>query len=162
MGTPCVYTSISKDRDYCAFAPKIFGKLPKKYTISKNYEITNKRLSCVKELAQNVSFMKSVTRQLWLQACGALLPNCKQTQAKLRFFLHKKYELLLPSLCSNHTMPFSLSSQLLSSDPCMLPEQRVDRGAIRFILSGANVMCPGLTSPGAKLIDMPKDSIVVS
>lgn len=26
---------------------------------------------------------------------------------------------------------------------------QVDKGAIRFILSSANIMCPGLTSPGA-------------
>lgn len=33
----------------------------------------------------------------------------------------------------------------------MLPWMQVDRGAIRFILSGANIMCPGLTSKGAKM-----------
>jgi len=49
-----------------------------------------------------------------------------------------------------------------SSDPFMLPQEQVDRGAIRFILSGANIMCPGLTSPGAKMIPQPKDAIVVS
>ena len=33
----------------------------------------------------------------------------------------------------------------------MLPIQIVDKGAIKFILSGAHIMCPGLTSPGAFL-----------
>jgi len=28
---------------------------------------------------------------------------------------------------------------------------QVDRGAIRFVLAGANIMCPGLTSPGGFL-----------
>lgn len=28
---------------------------------------------------------------------------------------------------------------------------QVDRGAIRFVLAGANIMCPGLTSPGGSL-----------
>lgn len=28
---------------------------------------------------------------------------------------------------------------------------QVDRGAIRFVLAGANIMCPGLTSPGGCL-----------
>lgn len=32
---------------------------------------------------------------------------------------------------------------------------RVDRGAIKFILGGANIMCPGLTSKGAQLPDSP-------
>lgn len=31
------------------------------------------------------------------------------------------------------------------------PSVKVDRGAIKFVLSGANIMCPGLTSPGAAL-----------
>lgn len=30
---------------------------------------------------------------------------------------------------------------------------QVDRGAIRFVLAGANIMCPGLTSPGGALDD---------
>ncbi|KAK3724952.1 hypothetical protein QZH41_017159 [Actinostola sp. cb2023] len=52
--------------------------------------------------------------------------------------------------------------RLLHQYPSMLPHEQVDRGAIRFILSGANIMCPGLTSPGAKMILQPKDAIVVS
>lgn len=28
---------------------------------------------------------------------------------------------------------------------------RVDTGAIKFVLQGANIMCPGLTSPGATI-----------
>lgn len=45
----------------------------------------------------------------------------------------------------------------------MLPWLQVDRGAIKFILSGANIMCPGLTSQGAKMeTNLPEDTIVVS
>lgn len=33
----------------------------------------------------------------------------------------------------------------------MMSKVQVDRGAIKFVLSGANIMCPGLTSPGGKL-----------
>lgn len=42
------------------------------------------------------------------------------------------------------------------------PRVQVDRGAIKFVLSGANVMCPGLTSPGAKLPEenLEKDTLV--
>ena len=49
-----------------------------------------------------------------------------------------------------------------TADPFILPHQQVDKGAIKFILSGANIMCPGLTSPGAKLNHAEKDSIIVS
>lgn len=40
----------------------------------------------------------------------------------------------------------------------------MDRGAIKFVLSGANIMAPGLTSKGGRLPDaenpLPKDTIV--
>lgn len=35
--------------------------------------------------------------------------------------------------------------------PECFPSVQVDRGAIKFVLAGANIMCPGLTSAGAKL-----------
>ncbi|CUM64763.1 uncharacterized protein PRCAT00002374001 [Priceomyces carsonii] len=46
--------------------------------------------------------------------------------------------------------------------PNCFPSVQVDRGAIKFVMSGANIMCPGLTSPGAKLPDesLEKDTIV--
>jgi PUA domain protein len=44
----------------------------------------------------------------------------------------------------------------------MLPQVQVDRGAIKFVMSGANIMCPGLTSPGGKLPEeIPNNAIVV-
>jgi PUA domain protein len=49
--------------------------------------------------------------------------------------------------------------RLLHKYPFILRPEQVDKGAIRFVLSGANIMCPGLTSPGAKLCEAPKDSI---
>lgn len=36
-------------------------------------------------------------------------------------------------------------------DPSLLPKVGIDRGAIRFLLAGAHMMCPGLTSAGGYL-----------
>ncbi|XP_022366095.1 malignant T-cell-amplified sequence 1-like, partial [Enhydra lutris kenyoni] len=47
--------------------------------------------------------------------------------------------------------PFYPTLRLLHKFPFILPHQQVDKGAIKFVLSGANIMCPGLTSPGAQL-----------
>lgn len=44
--------------------------------------------------------------------------------------------------------------------PVFLPKQQVDKGAIRFLLSGANIMCPGLTSPGAYMNPAEKGTVV--
>lgn len=35
--------------------------------------------------------------------------------------------------------------------PKIIPSLRVDRGAIRYLLAGANMMCPGFTSKGGRL-----------
>ncbi|CAZ80443.1 unnamed protein product [Tuber melanosporum] len=43
------------------------------------------------------------------------------------------------------------SLRLVHKFPNCFPTVQVDRGAIRFVLAGAMLMCPGLTSPGARL-----------
>ncbi|XP_057589293.1 malignant T-cell-amplified sequence 1-like [Hippopotamus amphibius kiboko] len=48
--------------------------------------------------------------------------------------------------------PFYPTLRLLHQYPFLLPRQQVDKGAIKFVLSGAHVMCPGLTSAGAQLL----------
>ncbi|KAH6880086.1 hypothetical protein B0T10DRAFT_495821 [Thelonectria olida] len=41
--------------------------------------------------------------------------------------------------------------KLVHRFPNAFPSIRIDRGAIRFVLSGATLMAPGLTSPGGRL-----------
>lgn len=55
--------------------------------------------------------------------------------------------------------PFYPTLRLLHKYPFILPHQQVDKGAIKFVLSGANIMCPGLTS-GVKLYTAAVDTIV--
>jgi predicted RNA-binding protein (TIGR00451 family) len=43
--------------------------------------------------------------------------------------------------------------RLIHAYPSALPTIQIDRGAIRFVLSGATLMAPGLTSPGGRLPD---------
>lgn len=45
----------------------------------------------------------------------------------------------------------SISVRERLPDPELLPSVQVDRGAIRFVISGANIMAPGLTSAGGRL-----------
>ena len=48
-------------------------------------------------------------------------------------------------------------------DPFILPSVQVDRGAIKFVMQGANIMCPGLTSAGGRIDEnMKENTIVVS
>ncbi|XP_034933716.1 malignant T-cell-amplified sequence 1 homolog isoform X2 [Chelonus insularis] len=63
-------------------------------------------------------------------------------------FFRQREGLWLPTLKLLHKYPF------------FLPIEQVDKGAIRFVLSGANIMCPGLTSKGAKMSPVPKGTVV--
>ena len=58
--------------------------------------------------------------------------------------------------------PFFPTLRLLQRYPDIMPKLRVDRGAIKFVLSGANVMCPGLTSPGAEIHDEVEEGMPVA
>ncbi|XP_026475365.1 malignant T-cell-amplified sequence 1 homolog, partial [Ctenocephalides felis] len=68
-------------------------------------------------------------------------------QGELLFFRHREGS-WMPTLKLLHKYPF------------FLPMQQVDKGAIRFVLSGANIMCPGLTSPGACMTPAEKGTVV--
>jgi len=70
-----------------------------------------------------------------------------RSDGELLFFRHREGN-WIPTLKLLHQYPF------------MLPWMRTDKGAIRFILSGANIMCPGLTSPAAKMSTVDKGTIV--
>ena len=50
----------------------------------------------------------------------------------------------------SHHSPHPLSPSSFP-DPNMMKRMQVDKGAIRFVLSGANIMCPGFTSAGGAL-----------
>jgi len=68
---------------------------------------------------------------------------------------HEKIELLVvnnePLFFKQRDGPWLPNIHVLHRFPFMLPIQIVDKGAIKFILSGAHIMCPGITSPGAFL-----------
>ncbi|KAJ9065274.1 translation machinery-associated protein 20 [Entomophthora muscae] len=62
----------------------------------------------------------------------------------------------VPLFFNNYDGPYFPTLRLLHQYPDMLPSVQVDRGAIKFVLAGANIMCPGLTSAGARLdTDLP-------
>ncbi|TMW55520.1 hypothetical protein Poli38472_010402 [Pythium oligandrum] len=47
--------------------------------------------------------------------------------------------------------PFMPTLRVLHKVPHIMKYVRADKGAIPFVLSGANVMCPGLTSKGGEI-----------
>lgn len=58
--------------------------------------------------------------------------------------------------------PYMPTLRLLHKYPLILPKLQMDKGAIKFVLSGANIMCPGLTSRGAKMEESVPEGTVVA
>lgn len=54
------------------------------------------------------------------------------------------------NLFTQREEPFYPTLRLFQKYPLILPYQQVDKSAIKFVLSGTNIVSPGLTS-GAKL-----------
>ncbi|XP_040564551.1 malignant T-cell-amplified sequence 1 homolog [Lepeophtheirus salmonis] len=78
---------------------------------------------------------------------------------------HEHIELLVNSsgallFFRQRDSPWIPTLRLLHQYPFLLPHQMVDKGAIKFVLSGANIMCPGLTHPNARMTPAQKGTIV--
>ncbi|CAM9442244.1 malignant T-cell-amplified sequence 1 [Petromyzon marinus] len=113
------------------------------------------------------SVIKSIRNQL-LDQYPAIEPYLNQILPKKDPFkivkCHEHIEILTVNgellFFKQRDGPLFPTLRLLHKYPTILPHQQVDKGAIRFVLSGANIMCPGLTSPGAKLRSADKETIV--
>ena len=78
---------------------------------------------------------------------------------------HDHLELLVNSsgellFFKHYDGPWCPTLKMLHQYPFLLPKQQVDKGAIKFVLSGANIMCPGLTHPNAKMTPAEKGTVV--
>ncbi|OMJ92504.1 hypothetical protein SteCoe_4744 [Stentor coeruleus] len=67
----------------------------------------------------------------------------------------------------NNTILFVQNSEaivphlrILHQYPELMKKMQVDKGAIKHVLSGANIMCRGLTSPGGKMVDAEEGEVV--
>mmetsp|Transcript_5750 Transcript_5750/g.5221 ORF Transcript_5750/g.5221 Transcript_5750/m.5221 type:complete len:126 (+) Transcript_5750:179-556(+) len=56
--------------------------------------------------------------------------------------------------------PVLPTMMLLHQYPTMMPHMQCDKGAIKHILSGSDIMCQGLTSPGGKMDEVESEQVV--
>lgn len=93
----------------------------------------------------------------YLEESGAIdviLPKKEQMQvAKCQNHIQVAVMRGVPLFFCERDGPWFPTLRLLHQWPDMMPKLRADVGAIKFVLSGANIMCPGLTSPGATIHD---------
>ncbi|KAI0646865.1 hypothetical protein C8Q79DRAFT_1009028 [Trametes meyenii] len=82
--------------------------------------------------------------QIWPKKESLTLVKCREHISI--YTLHSE-----PLFFQHFDGPFFPTLRLLHKYPFVLPQVRVDRGAIRFLLAGAHMMCPGFTSAGGQL-----------
>ncbi|KDN40087.1 hypothetical protein K437DRAFT_192045 [Tilletiaria anomala UBC 951] len=88
--------------------------------------------------------------QIWPKKEGIIL--VKFSREHVSILVHNKE----PIFFQHFDGPYFPTMQLLQKYPFIMPSVQVDRGAIRFVLSGANIMSPGLTSAGGRLPEADK------
>lgn len=97
--------------------------------------------------------LEPVMEQIWPKKASTELLKCQNhislvaVDGKPLFFRHRERQ-WVPTL------------RLLHEYPSMMPKMQVDKGAVKFVLRGSNVMCQGLTSPGGKMDEVPSNTVV--
>jgi len=84
--------------------------------------------------------------QIWPKKESLVLHKCRD---HISLFALKGEP--VPLFFQHFDGPYYPTLRLLHKYPQILPMVKVDRGAIRFLLAGAHMMCPGFTSAGGHL-----------
>lgn len=105
------------------------------------------------------STQRSVRKQI-LERCPAMSEEAMEVliPKKSSLFLTKCRDNIsfivldgVPLFFQHFDGPLIPTLRILHQYPSMLPHVQVDKGAIKYVLSGADIMCPGLTSAGGRI-----------
>ncbi|KAL7067542.1 putative translation machinery-associated protein 20 [Cryptosporidium serpentis] len=123
----------------------------------------------------NISSQNQLKSSIQRSIKTAIITQYPLLSDVIDYILPKKGSIVLAK-CSNHIQfivvdsvplffqqrgsPWYPTLRLLHSYPDMMPTMQVDKGAIKYVLKGSNIMCPGLTSLGGKM-DLVKPKQVV-
>ena len=126
----------------------------------------------IPDLGNKILLTKSDTKDIkngLVKSCPAIEEFIEELFPKksevygMRLKSNDKVELAIVDdivICYKKGKEFVPTLWLLHQYPHILPKFQVDKGAIRFVLSGANIMCPGLTSPGGSMEDVEAGSLI--
>jgi PUA domain protein len=140
--------------------PRWADMLFKKFTTS---EISSQNQ--VKSSVQRHIRAKIIDAYPWLEESGVidvLLPKKEQIHVgKCPDHVQLVIVHGQPLFFAQRDGPWFPTLRILHQYPDMMVKLRSDLGAIKFVLQGANIMCPGLTSAGATIhTEVPADAPV--
>ncbi|CAJ1361311.1 unnamed protein product [Effrenium voratum] len=91
--------------------------------------------------------LEPVFKDIWPKDASMVIAKCKD---HISMVVIEK----VPLFWQERDGPWLPTLRLLHKYPSMMPKMQVDKGAIKFVLRGASVMCPGLTSKGGAMEDV--------
>mmetsp|Transcript_52804 Transcript_52804/g.150538 ORF Transcript_52804/g.150538 Transcript_52804/m.150538 type:complete len:181 (-) Transcript_52804:128-670(-) len=91
--------------------------------------------------------LEPVFKDIWPKDASMVIAKCKD---HITMVVVDK----VPLFWQQRDGPWLPTLKLLHKYPSMMPKMQVDKGAIKFVLRGASVMCPGLTSAGGRMEDV--------
>lgn len=116
-----------------------------KYSAQKNLRAT---------ILKDYPKLENVIDSILPKKGGLILGKCIN---HVSILIYKK-ELLFFQMRNGPWIP---SLKLVHKYPFMVPQIQVDKGAIKHVLRGSNIMCPGVTSPGGKIVEELKSNTVI-
>ncbi|CAD7939534.1 unnamed protein product [Amoebophrya sp. A25] len=101
--------------------------------------------------------LEPVIEEIWPKKGGNVLLG--KTKSKIQMVIVDEEVIFFqPTDKSEKWFP---TLRVLHKYPSMMPKFQVDTGAIKFVLKGADIMCPGLTHPtGGAMEDVPAGTCV--
>lgn len=127
----------------------------KKFSVEENVSSTSQIKNSVQRSIQN----KIVEQYpLLVDAIDAILPKKSMLLSKCQEYvtlISVDGEILF---FNQRDGPWFPTLKVLHKYPSMMTVFQVDKGAIKFILGGANIMCPGFTSAGGRLPEQVVDA----
>lgn len=123
-------------------------------TLTKSTLKSSQEKAIRKKIIEDIPNIEPLLDSLWTKKSNVLLAKVKPHTVV--YFIDDK-----PLFIQVDKYPITPHMRLLLEYPTLLPSCQVDTGAIKFVLGGANIMCPGLTSKGGKVPEADKHKTVV-
>jgi len=129
----------------------------KNFSVDENVSTQSKVKSSVLR-----GILRCIEEQYPIFAAGMeeLLPKKRMNVAKCQGHLNIILKEKTPVFFNVRDGPYFPTLRMLHMYPDMLPRMQIDKGGIRFIMNGADVMCPGLTSAGGQMCDAKPGDVV--
>mmetsp|Transcript_24766 Transcript_24766/g.57184 ORF Transcript_24766/g.57184 Transcript_24766/m.57184 type:complete len:181 (-) Transcript_24766:75-617(-) len=91
--------------------------------------------------------IEPVFKEIWPKDGSMVIAKCKD---HISLVVVDK----VPLFWQQRDGPWMPTLRVLHRYPTLMPKMQVDKGAIKFVLRGASIMCPGLTSKGGAMEDV--------